>query len=112
MVIHRYSGVLEAVRVARAGFPQRYLHEQFIRRYVVLAPGSTFQIKDAAKAVQRLVMEFGKRQLLDSELGPSDEVIVLLWNSSLHITSIAPVFRPLSNQLSQFRRCASATAFV
>ena len=34
----RYGGVLEAVRVARAGFPVRYAHEQFLSRYRPLAP--------------------------------------------------------------------------
>ena len=29
----RYSGVLEAVRVSRAGFPVRFLHQQFQERY-------------------------------------------------------------------------------
>jgi myosin-5 len=30
----RYGGVLEAVRVARAGFPVRMLHAEFITRWV------------------------------------------------------------------------------
>lgn len=33
----RYAGVLEAVRVSRVGYPQRYSHEQFIQRYGILA---------------------------------------------------------------------------
>lgn len=32
----RYSGVLEAVRVSRAGYPTRYLHGQFMSRYYML----------------------------------------------------------------------------
>lgn len=32
----RYSGVLEAVRVARAGFPVRYSHKEFIDRYGII----------------------------------------------------------------------------
>ena len=32
----RYSGVLEAVRVSRAGYPMRYPHGQFISRYYML----------------------------------------------------------------------------
>lgn len=32
----RYSGVLEAVRVSRAGYPTRYPHSQFISRYYML----------------------------------------------------------------------------
>ena len=33
----RYAGVLEAVRVSRVGYPQRYSHEQFVHRYGILA---------------------------------------------------------------------------
>ena len=32
----RYSGVLEAVRVSRAGYPTRYPHGQFMARYYML----------------------------------------------------------------------------
>jgi myosin heavy subunit len=32
----RYSGVLEAVRVSRAGYPTRYPHGQFMSRYYML----------------------------------------------------------------------------
>ena len=34
----RYGGVLEAVRVARSGFPVRLLHAEFVRRYAPLGP--------------------------------------------------------------------------
>ena len=34
----RYCGVLEAVRVSRAGYPTRYLHEVFMSRYYMLCP--------------------------------------------------------------------------
>jgi len=33
----RCAGILEAVRVSRVGYPQRYLHERFVHRYQVLA---------------------------------------------------------------------------
>jgi len=33
----RCAGILEAVRVSRVGYPQRYLHERFVSRYQVLA---------------------------------------------------------------------------
>lgn len=33
----RYAGVLEAVRVSRVGYPQRYAHELFVHRYGLLA---------------------------------------------------------------------------
>jgi ankyrin repeat protein len=34
----RYCGVLEAVRVSRAGYPTRYPHEVFMTRYYMLCP--------------------------------------------------------------------------
>jgi myosin V len=34
----RYGGVLEAVRVARAGYPVRMFHQQFFQRYRMLLP--------------------------------------------------------------------------
>ena len=33
----RCAGILEAVRVSRVGYPQRYLHKIFVQRYQVLA---------------------------------------------------------------------------
>ena len=34
----RYCGVLEAVRVSRAGYPTRYPHEVFVTRYYMICP--------------------------------------------------------------------------
>ena len=48
----RYGGVLEAVRVARAGFPVRYPHAQFVERYASLSP--QFHAKRRAAAASRL----------------------------------------------------------
>jgi len=45
----RCAGVLEAVRVSRVGFPQRYVHSLFVQRYGVLG-GHTF---NTAKRRQR-----------------------------------------------------------
>lgn len=33
----RYAGILEAIRVSRVGYPQRYLHDRFLSRYRILA---------------------------------------------------------------------------
>ena len=33
----KYAGILEAIRVSRVGFPQRYSHAHFIHRYKILA---------------------------------------------------------------------------
>jgi len=32
----RYAGILEAIRVSRVGYPQRYLHQRFLGRYRIL----------------------------------------------------------------------------
>jgi len=34
----KYSGILEAVRVARAGYPVRFIHKDFLERYRVVQP--------------------------------------------------------------------------
>jgi myosin-5 len=63
LIVHqlRYGGVLEAVRVTRAGFPNRYSFEEFCKRYSLLSPASakapdagTWKDK-AAPLVARLV---------------------------------------------------------
>ena len=36
----RCCGVLEVTRIARAGYPTRYLHRQFAERYHVLLHGA------------------------------------------------------------------------
>ena len=46
----RYGGVLEAVRVARAGFPVRYPHSQFVARYALIAPVAAQHSRAAATA--------------------------------------------------------------
>eukprot|EP00298_Acanthocystis_sp_HF-20_P018013 c21878_g2_i1.p1 GENE.c21878_g2_i1~~c21878_g2_i1.p1 ORF type:complete len:955 (+),score=506.29 c21878_g2_i1:72-2867(+) len=38
----RYSGVLEAVRIRKSGFPFRYLHKIFYQRYKILVLGQNF----------------------------------------------------------------------
>jgi myosin-5 len=37
----RCNGILEAVRVSRVGYPQRYLHSNFVERYRILVPPSS-----------------------------------------------------------------------
>ncbi|KAL3760172.1 hypothetical protein ACHAWU_001682 [Discostella pseudostelligera] len=48
----RCAGVVEAVRVSRVGFPQRYTHSKFISRYRTLA---LREMKKAAKSSSRKV---------------------------------------------------------
>ena len=40
----RYGGVLEAVRVARAGYPVRLIHSSFYQRYRLLLPGTPEEV--------------------------------------------------------------------
>jgi ankyrin repeat protein len=40
----RYCGVLEAVRVSRAGYPTRYPHEVFMTRYYIICPNRATDI--------------------------------------------------------------------
>ena len=45
----RCSGLMEAVRVSRAGFPVRILHADFLRRFSLLrAPPAASSPKEAA----------------------------------------------------------------
>ena len=41
-----YTGVLEAVRVSRVGFPQRYQHATFLERYHFLASKVVHETKN------------------------------------------------------------------
>jgi myosin-5 len=47
----RAAGVLEAVRVSRIGFPQRYKHDLFIQRYGLLASPSVRKAGKRARSV-------------------------------------------------------------
>lgn len=60
----RYGGVLEAVRVARAGYPVRMVHEEFFQRYRMLVPAVpddvlpwSFDEADAQQLCIKLVEE-------------------------------------------------------
>ena len=60
----RYGGVLEAVRVARAGYPVRMIHTEFFQRYRMLLPAVpddvlpwSFNDADAQKLCIKLVDE-------------------------------------------------------
>lgn len=59
----RCCGILEVARIARAGYPTRYLHSDFAERYCMLLPGMTpGQIPKGTTALdisQRLLDHFG-----------------------------------------------------
>ncbi len=73
----RCAGVVEAVRVSRVGYPQRYSHSQFISRYRTLGMR---EMKKAAKAKTKvkpiavLVDAIAKKMALtDSKVSSADE---------------------------------------
>lgn len=45
----RCAGVVEAVRVSRVGYPQRYTHSQFVQRYKILGAASGQELNKMAK---------------------------------------------------------------
>jgi hypothetical protein len=67
LILHqlRCCGVLEVARVARAGYPTRYLHSDFVLRYQVMLPAGR-QLQTGSKealldACRELLVEFGVR---------------------------------------------------
>ena len=51
----RCCGVLEVVRIAKAGYPTRYLHDQFVSRYIDLMPRNKHQQGDALSLSKALL---------------------------------------------------------
>ncbi|XP_030648187.1 unconventional myosin-VIIa-like [Chanos chanos] len=59
----RYSGMMETIRIRRAGYPIRYTFAEFVDRYRVLLPGvlPAFKQEDLQGTCQRIVVSvFGK----------------------------------------------------
>lgn len=78
----RYGGVLEAVRVARAGYPVRLYHDVFFQRYRMLLPTVHENVvpwnmegRDAKELCLKLIdkiMEEGAKHLEQTKKGPLD----------------------------------------
>jgi myosin V len=78
----RYGGVLEAVRVARAGYPVRLVHEQFFQRYRMLLPTTSGdklpwnlegrQAQPLCVKLVECVLEEGKKMRELTASGPLD----------------------------------------
>ena len=58
----RCCGVLEVARIARAGYPTRYLHEEFAERYRLLLPGDGRSGAGALEECTRLLGHFGVKE--------------------------------------------------
>lgn len=54
----RCCGVLEVVRIAKAGYPTRYLHDQFVKRYIDLMPRTAQQKGDTLSLSKALLDHF------------------------------------------------------
>ena len=58
----RCAGILEAVRVSRVGYPQRYPHARFIHRYQVLGGGDIRQLRRDTKGKPQAPSSHDRRQ--------------------------------------------------
>jgi hypothetical protein len=54
----RCCGVLEVVRIAKAGYPTRYAHKAFVKRYTELMPRSMRSSSDTVKQCEALLEHF------------------------------------------------------
>ena len=73
----RCAGVVEAVRVSRAGYPQRYTHSAFTNRYRILG---LRELKKASRATKRkrpvdVIVAAVARQVVESENDDKEETM-------------------------------------
>ena len=73
----RCGGILEAIRVSRVGFPQRYLHDRFVHRYSILAGNELRFYKGnsatSRKNACRVLFESIAQQILEIKHTNSDD---------------------------------------
>jgi len=51
----RCNGVLEGIKISRAGFPNRIVYPEFVKRYYLLASNVPRQVEDSQKATQAII---------------------------------------------------------
>ena len=79
LVLHqlRCCGVQEVTRIARAGYPTRYLHSDFARRYSILLPSLKSGTQASCMGVSVMRLYFCK--LISLCIG-ADEKLALAWS--------------------------------
>eukprot|EP00804_Cyclotella_cryptica_P021599 CCRYP_005870-RJ/>CCRYP_005870-RJ protein AED:0.41 eAED:0.41 QI:0/0.33/0.3/1/0.33/0.3/10/0/924 len=63
----RYCGVLEAVRVSRAGYPTRYPHDVFLKRYYMLGDPADFNKKKTKRDRKKKILLARHRNAIINE---------------------------------------------
>jgi len=117
----RYGGVLEAVRVARSGFPVRLTHEDFYARYRCLA-------NPLHSGTKNLPTRFHKGEASSSSIISNDEakrfadsLLDILWDSSKAAadpalapseTSVSPPTPPADASSSSSRKQAALLSWT
>ena len=103
----RYGGVLEAVRVARSGFPVRLPHAEFVRRYAALGPPL---LKGDRKGCASLIEAFASDNSDAYQLGLTKVFLIKNAHDSLETarSSARSRINPSSTTFGAFGTGASA----
>jgi myosin heavy subunit len=82
----RCGGVLEAVRVSRAGYPTRYHHEVFLRRYFILL-GSRVESSSTGGTASSALNNYAKTSKSNKSLLKSliEQITLDIWTEDLNL---------------------------
>mmetsp|Transcript_41938 Transcript_41938/g.82218 ORF Transcript_41938/g.82218 Transcript_41938/m.82218 type:complete len:2007 (+) Transcript_41938:318-6338(+) len=107
----RHGGVLEAVRVSRAGFPTRYAHDVFVNRYYILGGGTESgqrkQKYELKPLVEKIALEvWSADQNLVRALEAAEDATPKGWRgaSSTDLSPAAARLRGAVNKVSAVNR--------